>query len=298
MDVQDELVAPTVKDCQGRDVWELAEEANSLIQRARMRKLQPADYADGTFTISNLGMFGVDRFYAIITPPQSSILSVSAIARAAGRARGQDRDRHASRRSACQSTTACSTACARRSSWPRSSACSKRRASWCRMASALGASPLEVRRLGRVPYADALELQEDLRARLGRGEAPETVLLLEHPDVITLRAQREARARALRATPTCDRLGYDVFRVNRGGDVTCHGPGQLVGYPILDLARARRRRAPLPARLESALIAALAASASARGAATASPASGSTSGARSPRSASGCAAGSPCTASR
>jgi pyruvate dehydrogenase E2 component (dihydrolipoamide acetyltransferase) len=79
VDVQDELVAPTVKDCQGRNVWQLAEEANSLIQRARMRKLQPADYADGTFTISNLGMFGVDRFYAIITPPQSSILSVAAI---------------------------------------------------------------------------------------------------------------------------------------------------------------------------------------------------------------------------
>jgi pyruvate dehydrogenase E2 component (dihydrolipoamide acetyltransferase) len=80
VDVQDELVAPTVKDCQGKSVWQLAEEANSLIQRARMRKLQPADYADGTFTISNLGMFGVDRFYAIITPPQSSILAVSAIA--------------------------------------------------------------------------------------------------------------------------------------------------------------------------------------------------------------------------
>jgi pyruvate dehydrogenase E2 component (dihydrolipoamide acetyltransferase) len=80
VDVQDELVAPTVKDCQGKSVWQLAEEANSLIQRARMRKLQPQDYADGTFTISNLGMFGVDRFYAIITPPQSSILSVSAIA--------------------------------------------------------------------------------------------------------------------------------------------------------------------------------------------------------------------------
>jgi pyruvate dehydrogenase E2 component (dihydrolipoamide acetyltransferase) len=80
VDVQDELVAPTVKDCQGKTVWQLAEEANSLIQRARMRKLQPEDYADGTFTISNLGMFGVDRFYAIITPPQSSILSVSAIA--------------------------------------------------------------------------------------------------------------------------------------------------------------------------------------------------------------------------
>ncbi len=79
VDVQDELVAPTVKDCQGKTVFRLAEEANALIQRARMRKLQPSDYADGTFTISNLGMFGVDSFYAIITPPQSSILSVGGI---------------------------------------------------------------------------------------------------------------------------------------------------------------------------------------------------------------------------
>jgi pyruvate dehydrogenase E2 component (dihydrolipoamide acetyltransferase) len=79
VDVNDELVAPTIKDCQGKSVFQLADEANRLIQRARMRKLQPEDYADGTFTISNLGMFGVDSFYAIITPPQSSILSVGSM---------------------------------------------------------------------------------------------------------------------------------------------------------------------------------------------------------------------------
>ena len=76
VDVNDELVAPTIKNCQGKSVFQLAEEGNRLIQRARMRKLQPQDYADGTFTISNLGMFGVDHFYAIITPPQSSTLAV------------------------------------------------------------------------------------------------------------------------------------------------------------------------------------------------------------------------------
>ena len=79
VDVNDELVAPTIKGCQGQSIFQLAQEANELIQRARMRKLQPNDYADGTFTISNLGMFGVDRFFAIITPPQSSILSVGNI---------------------------------------------------------------------------------------------------------------------------------------------------------------------------------------------------------------------------
>ena len=67
----------------------------------------------------------------------------------------------------------------------------------------VSASPLEVRRLGRVPYADALALQEELRERLGRGEIGDTVLLLEHPDVVTFgRSARSPRTRS-RATPTC-----------------------------------------------------------------------------------------------
>jgi len=81
VDVQGELVAPVVKDCQGRDVRDLAASADALIARAREKKLSPDDYAHGTFTISNLGMLGVDHFFAIITPPQSSVLSVSAMRR-------------------------------------------------------------------------------------------------------------------------------------------------------------------------------------------------------------------------
>ena len=101
---------------------------------------------------------------------------------------------------------------------------------------ASAASALQVRRLGRVPYAEALALQEELRASLGRGEAPETILLLEHPDVITYgRSAKDGHT--LQADTDLRRLGYDVFRVNRGGDVTWHGPGQLVGYPLLDLER-------------------------------------------------------------
>jgi pyruvate dehydrogenase E2 component (dihydrolipoamide acetyltransferase) len=81
VDVQGELVAPVVKNCQGRSVADLAEETDALVARAREKKLSPEDYADGTFTISNLGMLGVDHFYAIITPPQSTVLSVSAMRR-------------------------------------------------------------------------------------------------------------------------------------------------------------------------------------------------------------------------
>jgi len=81
VDVQGELVAPVVKDCQGREVRELAAETDALIARAREKKLSPEDYANGTFTISNLGMLGVDHFFAIITPPQSAVLSVSAMRR-------------------------------------------------------------------------------------------------------------------------------------------------------------------------------------------------------------------------
>ena len=79
VDVQDELVAPVVKDCQGRDLEDLAASTDALIRKARERKLAPDDYSDGTFTVSNLGMLGVDHFFAIITPPQSMTLSVGAL---------------------------------------------------------------------------------------------------------------------------------------------------------------------------------------------------------------------------
>ncbi len=94
---------------------------------------------------------------------------------------------------------------------------------------------LEVRQLGRVRYADALALQNELREARAKGHVPDTVLLLEHPDVITFgRGSREGNA--LLSDDELRTAGYEVFRVNRGGDVTWHGPGQLVGYPILDLS--------------------------------------------------------------
>ena len=89
--------------------------------------------------------------------------------------------------------------------------------------------------LGIVPYAVALELQRDLARRRIAGEIDEDLLLLlEHPPVVTLgRTAKEAHivssAEHLRAR------GVELFEVERGGDVTFHGPGQLVGYPIIDL---------------------------------------------------------------
>jgi len=77
VDVQDELVAPVVKNCQGRDLDDLAEGMDGLIRKAREKKLQPDDYSDGTFTVSNLGMFGVEEFSAIINPGEAAILAVA-----------------------------------------------------------------------------------------------------------------------------------------------------------------------------------------------------------------------------
>ena len=100
-------------------------------------------------------------------------------------------------------------------------------------------SPLLVRRLGRVPYAEALEFQAHLVAERQRDAIPDTLLLLEHDPVFT--RGRNARAEhvllpedALRAR------GFDVFETGRGGDVTYHGPGQAVGYPILRLEPGRQ----------------------------------------------------------
>ena len=104
------------------------------------------------------------------------------------------------------------------------------------MGTVSAADGLLVRRLGRVPYAEALALQEDLRAKLASGESGETILLLEHLDVITYGRAAKTENR-LETDTDLRRLGYEVFCVNRGGDVTWHGPGQLVGYPLLDLQR-------------------------------------------------------------
>ena len=96
-----------------------------------------------------------------------------------------------------------------------------------------------VEQLGRVDYAAGLELQRDRVARRKGGDIPDTLLLLEHPHVYTL-GRNANPANILYSRERLAELGAEVFETNRGGDVTYHGPGQLVGYPILDLTQHRR----------------------------------------------------------
>ena len=93
---------------------------------------------------------------------------------------------------------------------------------------------LEVQDLGLVPYAEALALQSDLVGRRRAGDIPDQLLLLQHPHVITL-GTASSRAHIVADQSRLQELGIDLVDVGRGGDVTYHGPGQLVGYPILDL---------------------------------------------------------------
>jgi lipoyl(octanoyl) transferase len=95
---------------------------------------------------------------------------------------------------------------------------------------------LEVRRLGVVPYAEALALQQRLVEERRAGAIDDQLLLLEHPPVITLGARtRGDRSHVLATEPELREAGIELAEAGRGGDVTYHGPGQLVGYPILDL---------------------------------------------------------------
>lgn len=130
--------------------------------------------------------------------------------------------------------------------------------------SASGLPVCQVRDLGRRPYAEALAVQHDLVARRKRGEIPDTLLFVEHPHVVTMgRAGGRAGGRGesahlLTSPEMLRRQGIEFHESDRGGDVTYHGPGQIVGYPIFDLREWKRDVVAYIRGLERVLIEALA----------------------------------------
>ena len=108
--------------------------------------------------------------------------------------------------------------------------------------------------LGRMPYGEALELQRSIaRDRISGAISQDVLLLMEHPPVVTL--GRSSKEKHLVASPEfLQTHGVELFEVERGGDVTFHGPGQLVGYPIVDLKRHRQDLHWYLRKIEEALI--------------------------------------------
>jgi len=99
---------------------------------------------------------------------------------------------------------------------------------------------ISVVQLGALNYAEGLRLQQKLVELRKAGQIGDVLLLLEHAPVITLGRNAKA-ANVLASTEQLAARGVEVFECDRGGDVTFHGPGQLVGYPIFDLRGFSRR---------------------------------------------------------
>ena len=95
---------------------------------------------------------------------------------------------------------------------------------------------LTVRRLGMISYAEGLELQRELVTQRIAGAIDDVLLLLQHPHVLTLGVKAGESRQHILATPArLAELGVETFETGRGGDVTYHGPGQIVGYPVISL---------------------------------------------------------------
>ena len=96
--------------------------------------------------------------------------------------------------------------------------------------------PPEVRRLGIVSYAEALALQKQLVEDRREGKVGDVLLLVEHPHVLTLGVRGDGgRSHILATDDVLASRGVEVYEAGRGGDITYHGPGQIVGYPVIDL---------------------------------------------------------------
>lgn len=115
----------------------------------------------------------------------------------------------------------------------------------------------EVRDLGRIEYGKAFHLQQQLVERRKRGEVADQLLLLEHPHTITL-GRNGRLENLLGSEPALRAAGIAFHTTDRGGDITYHGPGQAICYPILDLRDWKRDVGAYVRALEQVMIDALA----------------------------------------
>lgn len=93
---------------------------------------------------------------------------------------------------------------------------------------------LNVLFLGKCEYREALAIQYKLLEKRQKGEIEDTLIIVEHPPVITLGNQAE-KSNIIASEEYLTQQGIDIIETNRGGDVTYHGTGQIVGYPIVDI---------------------------------------------------------------
>ena len=115
---------------------------------------------------------------------------------------------------------------------------------------------LRVRRLGRLEYGEALRVQKETEAAVRERREPDTLLLVEHPHVLTV-GRRTTRGAILASPEELEARGVSVFETNRGGKMTYHGTGQLVGYPIVNLSPDREDVHKYVRHLEEVLIRAM-----------------------------------------
>ena len=123
--------------------------------------------------------------------------------------------------------------------------------------SACAAKTIQIRDLGRMPYGQALEIQKELVERRKQGLISDQLVFVEHPHVIT--QGRNGHAENLLASEAALRsAGIAFYPTNRGGDITYHGPGQIVGYPIVDLREWKRDVVAYVRAIEQVIVDALA----------------------------------------
>ena len=235
------LIVPVIRNADEKDLAALSRAIADLAERARSKQLKPDEVTGGTFTITNPGVFGALFGMPIINQPQVAILAVGTIEK-----RPAVRDdavvvRTLSYLSLGYDHRVIDGAVADEfmfhikhtvENWDPAALnllkCSCMRA-------------LEVRRLGTVRYVEALDLQSALVEDRRAGRIGDVLLLLEHPHVLTLGVRGDGGRSHILATPEAlDSRGVEVHETGRGGDITYHGPGQIVGYPIIDLKPDRR----------------------------------------------------------